>query len=122
MKVQQVLIRICVNDIDQAVSFYEKLLGEKCTVKFEHPQLHLELAQVGSLFLIGGSNEVLESFRATKFTFLVDSVEEFKKFILDSGGSILKDVWETPMGINMVVKHADGTAVEYVQQRSQPEY
>jgi hypothetical protein len=37
-------------------------------------------------------------------------------FLLHNGGTLLKDVQKTPMGINLFVTHADGTAAEYVQQ------
>ncbi len=118
MKVQQILNRIYVNEMDQAVAFYENLLGQKCNIRFEHKQLQLELAQVGSILIIGGSDEVLKPFRNTKATFIVDSIIEFKDFLLENGATIMKDIKETPTGINMIVKHFDGTIVEYEEQRN----
>ncbi len=118
MKIQKILNRIYVNEMNQAVSFYENLLGEKCSMRFEHKQFHLELAQVGSILIIGGSDEVLKSFRNTKATFIVDSIIEFKDFLLENGATIMKDIKETPTAINIVVKHFDGTIVEYVEQRN----
>lgn len=120
MKVQQTLNRIYVNKMEQAIAFYENLLGEKCNMRFEHKQFHLELAQVGSILIIGGSDEVLKLFKGTKATFIVDSLIEFKDFLLKSGAVIMKDVKETPTGINMIVKHLDGTIIEYVEQRNYP--
>jgi hypothetical protein len=117
MKIQQILNRIYVNEMNQTVAFYENLLGEKCKMRFEHKQFHLELAQVGSILIIAGSDEVMKSFKDTKATFLVDSIIEFKDFLLANGATIMKDVKETPTGINMIVKHLDGTIVEYVEQR-----
>jgi predicted enzyme related to lactoylglutathione lyase len=117
MKIQQILNRIYVNEMNQAVLFYENLLGEKCTMRFEHKQFHLEVAQVGSILLIGGSDEVLTSFRNTKATFVVDSILEFKDFLLKNGATIMKDIKKTPTVINMIVQHADGTIVEYVEQQ-----
>ena len=118
MKIQQILNRIYVNEMNQAVAFYENLLGEKCTMRFEHKQFHLEVAQVGSILLIGGSDEVLTSFRNTKATFVVDSILEFKDFLLGNGATIMKDIKGTPTVINMIVQHADGMIVEYAEQRS----
>lgn len=115
MKIQQILNRIYVNEMNQAVLFYENLLGEKCTMRFEHKQFHLEVAQVGSILLIGGSDEILKSFRNTKATFIVDSILEFKDFLLENGATIMKDIKGTPTVINMIVEHADGTIVEYVE-------
>lgn len=118
MNVKQILNRIYVNEMDQAVAFYESLLGEKCSMRFEHKQFYLELAQVGSILIICGTDEVLESFKNTKATFIVDSIIEFKDFLLDNDATIMKDVKETPTGLNMIVKHFDGTIVEYVEQRN----
>lgn len=118
MNVYEILNRIYVNDMDQAVAFYERLLGETCKKRLEHKQLQLELAQIGNLLLIGGSEEVLTPFRNTKATFLVDSIVEFKIFLLENGATIIRDLMETPTGITMIVKHFDGTVVEYMEQRN----
>ncbi|WP_027398947.1 glyoxalase/bleomycin resistance/dioxygenase family protein [Anaerovorax odorimutans] len=118
MKVKQILNRIYVNEMDQVVTFYENLLREKCSMRFEHKQFHLEVAQVGSILIIGGSDEVLKSFRDTKAVFIVDSIIEFKDFLLENGAMIMKDIKETPTGVNMIVKHLDGTIAEYVEQRN----
>jgi hypothetical protein len=117
MKVKQTLNRIYVNEMDQTVAFYENLLYESCSMRFEHKQFHLELAQVGSILIICGTNEVLESFKNTRATFIVDSIIEFKDFLLENGATIMIDVKETPTGLNMIVKHFDGMTVEYVEQQ-----
>ncbi|EPY2276672.1 hypothetical protein ACXAT3_001395 [Clostridium sporogenes] len=54
MKVQQILNRIYVNEMNQTVAFYENLLGEKCKMRLEHKQSNLGLAQVGSILIISG--------------------------------------------------------------------
>jgi len=104
--------------MDQAVVFYEKLLSEKCSMRFQHEKLHLELAQVGTILIIAGSDEILQSFRDTRTVFIVDSIIKFKDFLLMNGATIMKDIKETPTGLNMIVKHFDGTIAEYVEQRS----
>jgi hypothetical protein len=45
------------------------------------------------------------------------SIIEFKDFLLENGATIMKDVKETPTGLNMIVKHFDGMTVEYVEQQ-----
>ncbi len=116
MKVKQILNRIYVNDMDQAVEFYVNLLDEKCSMRYEHKQFHMELAQVGSILIICGTDEVLESFKNTKATFIVDSLIEFRDFLLENDATIMKDIKETPTGLNMIVKHFDGMIVEFVEQ------
>ncbi len=107
MKVKQILERIYVNDMDQTVAFYESLLDEKCSMRFKHKQFHLELVQVGSILIICGTDEVLESFKNTKATFIVDSITEFKDFLLENDVTIMKDVKKTPTGFNMIVEYVE---------------
>lgn len=118
MKVKQILNRFYVHDINQAVEFYGNLLNDKCSLRFKYPQVKLELAQVGNILIISGSDEALEPFKSTKCTFLVDSVIEYKDFLLKNGAKIIRDLREVPTGINMTVQHLDGTIVEYVEHRN----
>ncbi|HBF38091.1 MAG TPA: glyoxalase [Firmicutes bacterium] len=118
MNVKQVLSRIYVHDIDEAVSFYEKLLVLPCSLRFDYKQVNLVLAQVGNLLILAGSDEALKPFIDTKATFLVDSIHEYKDFLLKNGATIVRDLREVPTGINMTVRHLDGTIVEYVEHRN----
>jgi len=115
MLIKQVLTRIYVHDINSAIEFYEGLFHEKCNLRFVYQEVNLELAQVGSVLILSGSEKSMESFRDTKITFLVDSVIEFKKYLLEHGAAIIKDCKEVPTGINMTVKHMDGIIAEYVE-------
>ena len=117
MLIKQVLTRIYVNDINSAIEFYEGLFNEKCNLRFVYKEVNLELAQVGSVLILGGSEKSLESFRDTRITILVDSVTEFKKYLLEHGATIIKDCKEVPTGINMTVKHNDGIIAEYVEHK-----
>lgn len=118
MKVNQILNRFYVHKMNEAVEFYEKLLNAKCSSRFQYPQANLELARIGNILLICGSDEALQPFKDTKATFLVDSIIEYKDFLLDNGGTIIRDLREVPTGINMTVKHLDDTIVEYVEHRN----
>lgn len=118
MKIVAVLPRIYLSmeQLEASVTFYEQLFGERSHVRFTYPEAGLELAQVGSLLLIAGSEAALDPFKATKATFLVDSLSEWKEALLKSGATILKEPKQVPTGMNMLAKHPDGTLVEYVQQ------
>ncbi|MBP2643418.1 MAG: glyoxalase [Firmicutes bacterium] len=61
MKIKQVLNRFYVHKIEQSVEFYEKVLNEKCNFRILHPQLLLEIAQVGNILIISGSEESLKA-------------------------------------------------------------
>lgn len=115
MKIKQMLNRFYVEDIEVSIDFYEKILNEKCKLRFKYPQEDLELAQIGNILILAGSNEALKPFRETQATFLVDSVVDFRNFLLDNGATIIRDLKAVPTGMNMTVKHLDGTIVEYVE-------
>jgi hypothetical protein len=117
MIVKQILARIYVNDIETAIDFYEKLTGEKCTGRFQYKQAGLELVQIKDLLIIAGTNEALFPFRGTNATFLVDSVKEYRSFLLKNNAVIIRDIQDVPTGWNMTVKHVDGLVVEYVEHR-----
>jgi predicted enzyme related to lactoylglutathione lyase len=117
MKILQVLSRTYLSreQLEASVNFYGSLFGERSRVRFTYPEVGLELAQVGSLLLIAGSAAALEPFKATQATFLVDSLSEWKDFLLKSGATLLREPKQVPTGMNMLAKHPDGTRIEYVQ-------
>lgn len=115
MKIKKVFSRFYVYNFDKAIEFYEKIFYEKCSMKFDYTEMNLKLASVGSVLIIAGFDEDLKQFKSTKATFLVDSVAEFRNFLLNNGAEIIRDLKEVPSGKNMTVKHLDGTIVEYVE-------
>lgn len=76
MKVLNILIRRCVliARFEDTVSFYENLIAQKARLRFDYPEYDLKLAQVGSVLLIGGTEQSLAPFRATEATFLVNDI------------------------------------------------
>jgi len=114
-KVLRVLNRFYVQDIDSAVNFYESLLGVKCSLRFQYKEVELELTQVGNILIIAGSEKALEPFKDTKATFEVNSIENCKKYLLENGGTVIRDIQQVPTGKNLTVKNADGNIVEYVE-------
>lgn len=115
MKILQTLSRLYVNDLNSTLKFYEELLGSSAAMRFEIPQIGLELAQIENILLIAGSDEALKSFRSTQATFLVDSLYEFKAYLEEKGVEILRGPDKVPTGRNMTVKHPDGSVIEYVE-------
>jgi predicted enzyme related to lactoylglutathione lyase len=115
VKVLRTMVRVYVQNVDAAVQFYEKLIGVKCQHRFSYAEVGLELASVGNLLLICGTEDVLKPFRATHATLLVDSLDEYKDFLELNGGKIIAEPKKVPTGWNMTVKHADGTIIEYVE-------
>ncbi len=64
MKVLNILIRRCVliARFEETVSFYEHLISQKARLRFDYPEYDLKLAQVGSVLLIGGTEQSLAPF------------------------------------------------------------
>lgn len=118
MKVIHVLNRFYVNNIEEAIKFYEKILNIKSSSRFKYVEMGLELASVGNILVIAGTDEALKPFRETSATFLVDSISEFKDYFLMHGVEIIRDIKKVPTGFNMTVKHPDGTIVEYVEHKA----
>lgn len=115
MQIFQALTRLCVQELDGSLAFYEALFGQPCSLRFSYPEARLELAQVGPVLLLCGDDEALAPFRETKVTFLVDSVEAYRTFLLQNGAEIVRDIRRVPTGKNLTVRHADGTVAEYVE-------
>jgi len=117
VKIREVLTRIFLNssEIDRQIIFYENLCDKKCKLRFNYDQQGLELAVVGSFLLISGTDEHLEPFKETTVTCLVDSLDDFKVFLLKEGVTILAEPKMVPTGRNMRARHRDGLVVEYVE-------
>ncbi|MDF2505745.1 VOC family protein [Clostridium sp.] len=118
MEINKILTRLYVNDINTAIEFYKKLLNKDCDLKFKYTEMNLELAQIGNILILSGTDEALIPFKDTKATFLVDSVIEFREFLLKNGAVIVRDLKEVPTGMNFTVKHLDGTIIEYVEHKN----
>jgi predicted enzyme related to lactoylglutathione lyase len=117
MRILQVLTRLYVSreQLEASVSFYESLFGERCKVRESYPEVGIEAAEVGPLLLIAGSDQAPGSLKATQANFLVDSLVEWKDFLLENGATLLDGPKQAPTGMEMRVRHPDGTQIKYVQ-------
>jgi hypothetical protein len=117
MKILQILTRIYLDreQLAASVTFYESLLGEQSGVRESYPEAGIEAVQVGSLLLIAGTDQALGSLKATQANFLVDSLSEWQDFLLANGATLLDGPKQAPTGMEMRVKHPDGTQIKYVQ-------
>jgi len=117
MKILGTLTRIYTTTFDETLRFYEDLTGTKAGLRFALPAAGLELAQVQDILIIAGSDSALRPFRSTNATFLVDSLEEYHRFLAAQGAEIIRPPQKVPTGMNMTVRHPDGSVVEYVEHR-----
>ena len=121
MQIYKILTRIFVGstELENSIHFYEKLFGEKCKLRFKYSEKELELAMIGSILLISGSEDRLKPFTETKVTLLVDSIDEFLEFLRTHDSTILEYQKSVPTGKNMRVKHPDGLIAEYVEHKTE---
>jgi len=119
MEIYNIINRVFVvpGMMEETISFYEELTGEKAGMRLDYTQMRLQLAQVGRFLIIAGEENDLAPFIKTSLTLLVDSIEEYKNFLESSGAEILEPPKVVPTGINMRVKHPDGLIAEYVEHR-----
>lgn len=117
MKILQTLTRIYIQSeqLAPSITFYEALFGEQCSVRESYPEVGIEAAQVGSILLIAGTGEALGALKSTQANFLVDSLSEWQDFLLKNGATLLDGPKQAPTGMEMRVKHPDGTHIKYVQ-------
>jgi len=115
MQLYKILTPIYVNELEKALPFYEELLQTKAGTRFHYAEKKLDIAVVGQLLLISGTDEALAVVRNIALSFLVDDVRAYKTWLLDNGAVIRQDITKVPTGYNMLVQQPDGTVIEYVE-------
>ncbi|GGW72438.1 hypothetical protein GCM10010503_57440 [Streptomyces lucensis JCM 4490] len=107
-------LRICVDDLDTAIPFYERLAGGTA-LRFDRGGV--QVAAVGSFLLMSGPEPELEILRKVAATIAVKDVDEAHRLLTELGARIIAGPVPTPVGRNLVAMHPDGSVFEYVDQR-----
>ncbi|MFJ9905954.1 VOC family protein [Streptomyces sp. NPDC101152] len=103
-------LRICVDDLDRAVPFYERLAGQEA-LRFERGGVRV--AAVGCFLLMSGPEAELEVLRNIAATIAVKDVAEAHRVLTELGARIVAGPVATPGGRNLIAMHPDGTVYEY---------
>ncbi|MFF8403368.1 VOC family protein [Streptomyces sp. NPDC014846] len=114
MEILGASLRICVDDIDTAIPFYERLAGGRAQ-RFDRGGV--QVAAVGSFLLMSGPEAELEILRRVTATIAVEDVDEAHRLLTDLGARVLAGPVPTPAGRNLLAMHPDGSVFEYVDQR-----
>ncbi|MFF7093866.1 VOC family protein [Streptomyces rubradiris] len=114
MEILGASLRICVDDLDTAIPFYEQLTGGRA-LRFTRGGV--EVAAVGSFLLMSGPEEELEILRKVAATIAVKDVEEARRLLTGLGARVVAGPVPTPAGRNLLAVHPDGSVFEYVDQR-----
>jgi predicted enzyme related to lactoylglutathione lyase len=111
MEILGTTLRVCVDDLESAVVFYERLAGAKA-LRFE--RAGVQVAAVGCFLLMSGPEAELEVLRKVAATIAVKDVDEACQVLGELGARIIAGPVPTPAGRNLIVMHPDGVVYEYV--------
>ncbi|MFI2203238.1 VOC family protein [Streptomyces sp. NPDC020192] len=114
MEIMGASLRICVDDLEAAIPFYERLAGGRA-LRFERGGV--QVAAIGSFLLMSGPEAELEILRKVTATIAVQDVEEAHQVLTGLGARILAGPVPTPAGRNLLAMHPDGSVFEYVDQQ-----
>ena len=119
----RVMIRVFVapGELESAVAFYEDLQDVEADGGFPFPEAGLRLAMVGAFLLIEGSANALAPFTSTTGTLLVPDVRPYYDKLVAAGAKIIFPLQVVPTGAAFNAVHPDGTVVEYVHHRPDPQ-
>ncbi|MFJ4785335.1 VOC family protein [Streptomyces sp. NPDC088794] len=104
-------LRICVDDLEAAVPFYERLAGGTA-LRFE--RAGVQVAAVGCFLLMSGPEAELEVLRKVSATIAVKDVDEANRVLTELGARVVAGPVATPAGRNLIAMHPDGVVYEYV--------
>ena len=104
-------LRVCVDDLEAAVVFYERLAGATA-LRFERGGV--QVAAVGCFLLMSGPEAELEVLRKVAATIAVKDVDEARRLLDELGARIIAGPVPTPVGRNLIAMHPDGVVYEYV--------
>ncbi|MER6074135.1 VOC family protein [Streptomyces sp. NPDC001817] len=114
MEILGASLRICVDDLETAIPFYERLAGGRA-LRFGRGGV--QVAAIGSFLLMSGPEEELEVLRRVAATIAVKDVDEAHRLLSELGARIIAGPVPTPVGRNLIAMHPDGSVFEYVDQR-----
>ncbi|MER6567257.1 VOC family protein [Streptomyces sp. NPDC001093] len=115
MEILGASLRICVDDLETAIPFYERLAGGRA-LRFERGGV--QVAAIGSFLLMSGPEAELEILRKVAATIAVEDVDEAHRLLTGLGARIIAGPLPTPAGRNLIAMHPDGSVFEYVDQRA----
>ncbi|MBL3666306.1 VOC family protein [Streptomyces sp. M2CJ-2] len=115
MEILGATLRVCVDDIETAIPFYERLAGGKA-LRFERAGVHV--AAVGCFLLMSGPAAELDVLRKVAATIAVQDVEEAGRVLAEMGADIVAGPLPTPVGRNLIARHPDGAVYEYADRRA----
>ncbi|MDJ0462792.1 VOC family protein [Streptomyces sp. H27-C3] len=115
MEILGTTLRICVDDLEAPVAFYERLTGTRAQ---RYERGGISVAAVGCFLLMSGPESELEVLRKVSATIAVRDLDEAGAALDAAGARIIVGPVATPAGRNLLALHPDGTVFEYVDLRT----
>ncbi|UUN30222.1 VOC family protein [Streptomyces sp. FIT100] len=115
MEILGTTLRICVDDLETATAFYERLTGAPA-LRFERGGV--SVAAVSCFLLMSGPESELEVLRKVAATIAVEDVDAAHAALTEGGAKVLAGPVPTPVGRNLIAVHPDGSVFEYVDRRA----
>ncbi|MGW2813989.1 VOC family protein [Streptomyces sp. NPDC001415] len=114
MEILGTTLRICVDDLESAIVFYERVTGSQA-LRFDRGGV--SVAAVGAFLLMSGPEAELEVLRKVAATVAVKDVDEAHTTLTAAGAHIVAGPVPTPVGRNLIALHPDGSVFEYVDRK-----
>jgi predicted enzyme related to lactoylglutathione lyase len=111
MKIDSVIARQRVDDLDEAVPFYERLTGETAA-RFAFAGVNL--ASVGPFLLFSGPDEAVRQVAGVAATLAVADLDAAVGEAVAAGATVVMPAQPTPNGHRAVLRHPQGGVYEYV--------
>ncbi|CAM5272285.1 Glyoxalase/bleomycin resistance/dioxygenase family protein OS=Streptomyces cyaneofuscatus OX=66883 GN=G3I52_29950 PE=4 SV=1 [Streptomyces cyaneofuscatus] len=111
MEILGTTLRICVDDLESSVAFYQGLTGTPAQ-RFERGGV--SVAAIGCFLLMSGPESELEVLRKVSATIAVKDVDEANAALTLGGRPDRGGLVPTPAGRNLIALHPDGSVFEYV--------
>ena len=105
--------RIFTGDIDLSLGLLRQLHGAE--PHFRTRFRNWELAGIGDILLVGGTDEALAPIRGSIGPLIVDDIDRTRRELEAAGATITMLLDDAPTGRGFYARHPDGNSVEYVQ-------
>lgn len=118
MTVLQTYARVYVGDLDTALPVLSTLIGEEPR-RWEAFD-GLDVAELGGLLFIAGSDTALAPFRSTQATAVVDDLDATRRTLEAHGAELSAEPFEAPGRRGFTVRQPGGAVVEYIERHAAP--
>ncbi|MGW1892514.1 VOC family protein [Streptomyces sp. NPDC002004] len=111
VKIDSVVARQRVDDLEAAIPFYERLTG-RTAGRFAFAGVHL--ASVGPFLLYSGPEEAVQRVAGVSATLAVGDLAVAVEEAVAAGATVVMPAQPTPNGQRAVLRHPHGGVYEYV--------